>query len=92
MRQYSINHTIGAWEAFKSIYGEERYKEFLNVDHVEQIRSCQAWIIYDKLGNKWLQSYNTIVSVKFAGFDNVVRLGRWSVTTSRHQSYFERVA
>ena len=68
------------------------YNMFYDNDfEVQQINSCQAWILKDKFGNKYLQSYNTIVSVKFADETNVLRLGKWSVTTSRQQTLFERI-
>ena len=68
------------------------YNMFYNKDfEVQQINSCQAWILKDKFGNKYLQSYNTIVSVKFADETNVLRLGKWSVTTSKQQTLFERI-
>ena len=74
-------------------------------DNVKQLRSCQAWIIpvilMDSNGNHLrghlLQSYHTIVSICYYT-DPVIskadvltqRLGRWSTTTSKQQSWFER--
>ena len=58
---------------------------------VAQIDSKQAWVITDtRTGNKYLQSYNTIVSIYFADTKEVLRLGKWSRTTSKHQTFFER--
>jgi uncharacterized protein with von Willebrand factor type A (vWA) domain len=96
MRQYSINHKEELFEAIKKHYKDTDinifYNMFYNNDfEVLQINSCQAWILKDKFGNKYLQSYNTIVSVKFADETNVLRLGKWSVTTSKQQTLFERI-
>lgn len=96
MRQYSINHKEELFEAIKKHYKDMDmnifYNMFSNNDfEVLQINSCQAWILKDKFGNKYLQSYNTIVSVKFADETNVLRLGKWSVTTSKQQTLFERI-
>lgn len=95
MRQYSISHKDEAIKAltnhYKNIDAEVFRNMFYDCDfEVSQINSCQAWILRDKFGNKYLQSYNTIVSIYFADTKNVERLGRWSVTTSKHQSFFER--
>ena len=89
MKQYSINHDTKAAEALREHYGEKY--PFMSFCEVSQIGSKQAWIIRDKFGNKYLQSYNTIVSIYFADTREVLRLGKWSVTTSRHQSEFERL-
>ena len=96
MRQYSINHKEELFEAIKKHYKDTDmnifYNMFYNNDfEVSQINSCQAWILKDKFGNKYLQSYNTIASVKFADETNVLRLGKWSVTTSKQQTLFERI-
>ena len=96
MRQYSINHKEELFEAIKKHYKDMDmnivYNMFYNKDfEVQQINSCQARILKDKFGNKYLQSYNTIVSVKFADETNVLRLGKWSVTTSKQQTLFERI-
>ena len=96
MRQYPINHKEELMKAIKNHYKDMDmnifYNMFYNNDfEFQQINSCQAWILKDKFGNKYLQSYNTIVSVKFADETNVLRLGKWSVTTSRQQTLFERI-
>ena len=58
---------------------------------VAQIDSKQAWVITDTwTGNKYLQSYNTIVSIYFKDTDEIETLGSWSRTTTRHQSCFYR--
>lgn len=95
MRQYPINHKEELFEAIKKHYKDMDMNIFYNMFYendfeVNQIKSCQAWILKDKFGNKYLQSYNTIVSVKFSDETNVLSLGKWSVTTSRHQSFFKR--
>lgn len=87
MKQYNIKNFIEARNAIKAHYGEN-YCFDLSKDGL-QLGNKQAWIICDKFGNKYLQSYNTIVSIYFADTQKVLRLGKWSVTTSRHQSEFE---
>ena len=48
-----------------------------------------AWVVRDTAnGVLALQSYSTVVSVLMGG--EVRRLGKWSVTTSKHQCQFER--
>lgn len=100
MKQYSINHDSEAFEAFArhnninlnepgAVLSKLR---FMAVVKCEAIGSKQAWILTDENGNKWLQSYNTIVSVKWADTGAVEHFGKWSMTTSRHQTYFGRVA
>ena len=86
MKQYSINHDTKAAEALKKHYGEKY--PFMCCCEVQQIGNKQAWIIRDQFGNKYLQSYNTIVSVYFADTREILHLGKYSVTTSRHQSIF----
>lgn len=95
MKQYSISHKEEAIEALTNHYKNINADVFRNMFYdcdfeVSQIGAKQAWILRDKFGNKYLQSYNTIVSIYFADTQNVERLGRWSVTTSRHQSLFEK--
>ena len=99
MRQYSIDHDSKAFEAFKRHYNIEenaanvlKKMTFLAGAHIEQIGSCQAWIITDNRGDKWLQSYHTIVSVKWRNSGDVEHLGKWSMTTSHHQTRFTRMA
>lgn len=89
MRQYPINYDTEAFEAFKKHYGDKY--PFMSFCEVQQIGCKQAWIILDKFGNKYLQSYNTIVSIYFSDAREVLHLGKWSVTTSRHQSIFSRL-
>ena len=89
MIQYSINHDTKAFEAFKKHYGDKY--PFMYSCEVQPIGSKQAWIIRDKFGNKYLQSYNTIVSIYFSDTREVLHLGKWSVTTSRHQGVFAQL-
>jgi len=100
MKQFPITHDSEAFEAFArhnninlnepgAVLSKLR---FMAVVKCEAIGSKQAWILTDENGNKWLQSYNTIVSVKWADTGAVEHFGKWSVTTSRHQTYFARVA
>lgn len=93
MKQYSITHKEKAINALVNHYKNIEANVFSNMFYennfdVWPIGSCQAWILRDKFGNKYLQSYNTIVSIYFADTQKVERLGRWSVTTSKHQSFF----
>ena len=77
---------------YNKLFYYMRLNEPKNRFKVVQIDSKQAWVITDTwTGNKYLQSYNTIVSVYFADTKEVLRLGKWSVTTSKHQSFFERM-
>jgi len=98
MRQYDIAHDTRAFEALRRHYSiEENYsnvlKTFLAGSHVEQIGSCPAWIITDNRGNKWLQSYHTIVSVKWRDSGEVEHFFvKWSIATDRHQRRFSRMA
>lgn len=97
MRQYSINHDTKAFNAFCEHYNLDTsipgtHYNFMKEKSVRQIGSKQAWIIEDADGNKWLQSYYTVVSVKWADTKEVEHFGKWSVTTSRHQTAFLRMA
>ena len=97
MRQYSIDHDSKAFNAFCNHYKcdpstPRAHFNFMNEKSVRQIESKQAWIIEDTDGNKWLQSYYTIVSVKWNDTKEVEHFGKWSVTTSRHQTEFARMA
>ena len=92
MKQYTIAYYNEAFEAYKKIHENAQEYDFwkLLIDaEARPIDACQAWVLTDKDGNKYLQSYHTIVSVKFAGCD-VEKLGYWSRTTSKHQGYFYR--
>ena len=100
MKHYSIDHDNDAFNAFARHYNIDLENpgtvlsklRFLGGTRVEQIGSRQAWILTDENGNKWLQSYHTIVSVKWADTGAVEHFGKWSMTTSHHQGYFARVA
>lgn len=90
MKQYNITETKEAFNAFFDHYGECAFYDIFRNCSAQAMGSKQAWILTDEKGNKWLQSYNTIVSVKWADTQKVERLGRWSLTTSKHQTLFER--
>lgn len=83
MKHYSI----------EEYYKANRYDNIVfdpcNIVDCQQIGNKQAWILTDKFGVKWLQSYRTIVSRAICG--KVVHFGKWSVTTSRHQSKFASI-
>lgn len=93
MKQYAITHYNDAFNAYAEKYGTDaaraKFYELIHEASATPINSCQAWVLTDCEGNKYLQSYSTIVSVKFAGED-VHHLGKWSRTTSKHQGYFYR--
>lgn len=58
---------------------------------IQQLDSCQAWVVMDTANRRiCLQSYSTIVSYKDRVSTKIVRLGKWSRTTSCHQTRFER--
>lgn len=102
MEQYSITHCTEAVSALTEHYKGDKtdynnlfynmyWKEPKERFEVVQIGSKQAWVITDTLtGNKYLQSYHTIVSIYFKDTDEIKHLGKWSVTTSRHQGCFGR--
>lgn len=51
-------------------------------------KGCPCWKVYDRAnGVMCCVSYDTVVSIVRGG--RVVRLGKWSMTTSRHQRLFE---
>jgi hypothetical protein len=93
MKQYAITHYNDAFNAYAEKYGTEaaraKFYDLVTGASAKAIDQCQAWVLTDNDGNKYLQSYNTIVSVKFAG-DCIQELGKWSRTTSKHQGYFYR--
>ena len=89
MKRYNLIETSEAKRIFHNHYGWDI--EFPDTfTNCVQIGSKQAWVIRDRNGNLFLQSYETLVSVKWADTHEFKRLGKWSVTTSRHQSEFER--
>ena len=89
MKHYEIVEKEKAVEAFHKHYGYDNVFPLTFTNHV-QIGCKQAWVLRDINGNLFLQSYGTSVSVKWADSHEFERLGRWSVTTSRHQTEFER--
>lgn len=88
MKQYTIHNDLKFRSAWLKRYGEGA--AIPHTTNVVQIGSKQAWVLRLVDGTLVLQSYNTLVSVKWADTHNFERLGKWSVTTSRHQSDFER--
>ena len=92
MKQYIIEHHLDARIAFEKHFPNTDPNKFFGLIYegkATPLASMQAWAIHDSMGNIWLQSYNTIVSVKWSNGD-FDRFGKWSVTTSKHQTYFER--
>ena len=82
MRRYSITDTKAYLDHLES-------PKTPVWENVCQIDNCQAWVVRDTAnGLVCLQSYSTIVSFKLGG--ETVHLGKWSVTTSKHQSAFAR--
>ena len=89
MNRYQLTEYYTAELEFHNHYGYD--KTFpLSFTNVVQLDSKQAWILRDVDGNLFLQSYSTIVSIKWADTHDFMRLGRFSVTTSKHQTLFER--
>lgn len=51
-------------------------------------RGTPCWKVYDRANGAWCcVSYRTVVSVCIGG--RVKHLGKWSMTTTRHQGLFE---
>lgn len=89
MNRYQlIEYNIARLE-FHNHYGYDMESP-LTFTNVVQLDSKQAWILSDRYGNLFLQSYSTIVSIKWADTHEFIRLGRFSVTSSKHQTLFER--
>lgn len=89
MQRYELIEKNIAVLEFHNHYGYD--KTFpLTFPNVIQLDNKQAWILRDYDGNLFLQSYSTIVSIKWADTHEFMRLGRFSVTTSKHQTLFER--
>lgn len=88
MKQYWITRFEDYYETLKNRLGD-KFKE-PSFGKGIQLDSCQAWIVRDNANDTTcLQSYSTIVSVKFPEDKKVIRLGKWSHTTSRHQGRFD---
>jgi len=82
MKRYEILHTEEYLEALESPK-RPVWEEICQID------SCQAWVVKDTANDVvCLQSYYTIVSIKMG--NEIHHLGRWSSTTSHHQSKFRR--
>lgn len=94
MNQFALYHVEEAEKAYKAHYStnELPYALFSQGVKVRQLGAMQAWIIEDRFCNRWLQSYNTIVSVCWCDTHRFERLGKWSVSTSKQQTRFEREA
>lgn len=100
MKNYNINRFTEAVDAmtehykcdkkdFNMLFYNMFWKEPKDRFKVVQVDSKQAWVITDTLtGNKYLQSYNTIVSIYFKDTNEIKTLGKWSRTTTRHQNIF----
>lgn len=74
---------------YNNLFYNMRWNEPKDRFEVVQIGSKQAWVITDTwTGNKYLQSYHTIVSIYFNDTGCIKMLGKWSRTTTRHQSCF----
>lgn len=58
---------------------------------IKQLDNCQAWVVMDTANDRTcLQSYSTIVSYIDRATKKIVRLGKWTRTTSCQQTRFER--
>lgn len=76
---------------YDNLFFNMRWNEPKDRFEVVQIDSKQAWVITDTwTGNKYLQSYNTIVSIYFKDTNEIITLGKWSRTTKYHQTCFYR--
>lgn len=94
MKQYAIYNTT----ALENTLKENGLRLISFSDRGRQLNSCQAWTVSGEVEDQTtgevlpidiLQSYYTLVSYKLNG--QAVRCGRWSTTTSRQQSWFERL-
>ena len=82
--------------AWSEPYHEEKYMAALESPVCPQWEKVAAlntndtaYVVYDRANGIYaLQSYSTICSIKVG--DDVQDLGKWSVTTSRHQGLFRR--
>lgn len=82
--------------AWSAPYNRAEYMEYLEApkspDWVKVAAlntNDTAYVVYDRANGVYaLQSYSTICSIQVG--DSDVRLGRWSVTTSKHQCHFSR--
>ena len=93
MKQYPILHTDNFYD-----YANDFGYDVLELrEQGRQLRDCQAWIIKADMMNKEtgevfqadvLQSYNTLVAFKLDG--KTFRCGKYSRTTSKQTSWFER--
>ena len=99
MKRYSLDYTNALEIALAKNGLEFEYLKF-NDWSVRQLGNCQAWIIegcaYDTVTGEIvdidvLQSYHTAVSYARLDTDEVVRCGKWSTTTSKQQTRFERI-
>lgn len=84
-------YTLENQDAFIKYVLEKGYEKFIDGGDWKQFRSCQAWYCTMEFVNSngefelvyILQSYNTIVAVYHAETGELVRLGKWSTTTSK---------
>lgn len=93
MKQYPILHT----DNFYNYAHDFGYDVLELKSQGKQLRDCQAWIIKAKMMDREtgevfqadvLQSYNTLVTFKLDG--KTFRCGKYSRTTSKQTSWFER--
>lgn len=89
MQRYNLIEKTAAVNAFHNHYGfDVTFPDTFT--NVVQLNTMQAWVLRDYNGNLFLQSYGTLVSVKWADTHEFERFGKWSVTTSKQQTTFER--
>lgn len=80
--------------AWSEPYHEEKYLAYLENPEIpawEKVEALNtngtAYVVYDSANGVYaLQSYSTVCAVKVG--DTSEDLGKWSVTTSRHQGLF----
>lgn len=92
-RHYIANSDFVGHLSFVPATDVRVYREHLEnslppaFEKICRIGSKNAWVVRDYVnGNICLQSYRTIVAMKLG--DTAVDFGRWSVTTTNHQSAF----
>ena len=90
-----MNYSIRFTDVFEKDLETKGYKLVSCEPFGKQLRSCQAWINDGTIENietgeikniKILQSYYTLVSYILDGV--CYHCGKWSVTTSKQQSWF----
>ena len=85
MRRYDITH----FDVLENAQNNEITLKNLSEAYVEQIDSCQAWVIYTPR-YIILQSYNTLVAMIDTVSNKIYCSGTYSHTTINHIGRFAR--